>query len=466
MIIGWKDIRATLVATGHHGADFLTLLDEEGTMLFANARMMRELKLENPKQRKQSFYDLLDPGFATVFRDAVRYSLSKEEPRSFDLCMKNGWHRPMNWQVRFLPQISNGKNIFLCGGVLPPDRDSLEAMQERLDHLSRITYDAIWEWDMLSGEIFRNEKLMKMIGYQKEEPRGLNWWLSRVHSQDREPLIETLKQVTDESLPSWKSRYRFRCANGEYKHMLDRGFVVYRNGLPVKMIGSLTDITREKLMEEELMLERTRRWQEASELAVRVQEQERVRLGSELHDNVNQILSTVKLYAGMLRPSSEPVREIRGKLIEYTSLAIEEIRKLTREMVAPQLQAGSLEENISRICEDLRRSTNVRVNFVCEVCDGLLRPAQKLNFFRIVQEQVRNIIKYSRADEVVIELVHRRDRLELSIGDNGIGFDSKTLITGIGFSSIIQRARYLNGFAEIESAPGNGCRVFVSVPAS
>jgi PAS domain S-box-containing protein len=119
----------------------------------------------------------------------------------------------------------------------------LRETNERLLLLSRATNDAIWEWDMQTGKIFRNDALMDMIGYQLDNPKGLSWWFRRIHPEDRNRVSDVVKDSTDNGRQSWQDEYRFKCADGEYKYMRDKGYIVYENGLPVKMIGSLQDVT-------------------------------------------------------------------------------------------------------------------------------------------------------------------------------------------------------------------------------
>jgi PAS domain S-box-containing protein len=275
---------------------------------------------------------------------------------------------------------------------------------ERLVQLSRITSDAIWEWNMQTGEMIRNEKLIELTGYLPEDHKGLVWWLGRIHPEDRDQLNETLKEVTDKGLQSWESEYRFLCADGEYKNMLDRGFVIHENGMPVKMIGSLSDITGEKLMENLLIEEKLRQFKNISEAALRVQEQERSRLGREMQDNVNQILSTIKLFVGMLTPSGEEEKGIKQKTIEYTMLAIEEIRKLSREKVAPQLDGEVLADHIRKVIADVELSTDIKIKFTHDQENEMLSPGKKLTLFRIIQEQLKNALKYSKAKNLEILL--------------------------------------------------------------
>jgi PAS domain S-box-containing protein len=340
----------------------------------------------------------------------------------------------------------------------------LREANERLLLLTRAASNAIWEWDMQTGHIFRNETLMEMIGFQQEDTRGLSWWLRRIHPDDRNRVTDKIKEATDRGQQSWEDEYRFKCFDGTYKHIQDRGFVVYENGLPVKMIGSLQDITELKQLENQLTQEKLQRQKEISETVIRVQEKERTRLGHELHDNVNQILSTTKMFVEMLKPSSAEEIKIRDKSVEYLLTAIEEIRKLSKELVIPHLKDKGLVESIYNLVDDIQLSGKLKINFVHDQENDLLSPGKKVTIFRMVQEQLKNILNYSKADQVDISLTCKDDSVHLVIRDNGIGFDPRRTHRGIGLSNIHDRAMFYNGFVAIHSAPGKGCEIQVSIP--
>ena len=91
---------------------------------------------------------------------------------------------------------------------------------------------------------------------------------------------------------------------------------------------------------------------------------------------------------------------------------------------------------------------------------------KKVTLFRIVQEQLKNIIKHSQASKVDIYLENKEGNTQLMIKDNGIGFDTKQTHSGIGLSNIYERTRFYNGTVDIQTSPGNGCTIVVTIPAS
>lgn len=378
-----------------------------------------------------------------------------------------------NFQINIFPVdcSGSGKKLLVGQAVNIPDTSYLERelrqAKERIVYLTRATSDAIWEWDMQSGQIFRNDALMEMIGYQWDNSKGLSWWLRRIHPEDRDRVSDKVREATDHYKKSWEDEYRFKCADGTYKHVQDKGFVVYENGLPVKMIGSLQDISPLIQLRNELADERLQRQKEIAETVIRVQENEKTRIGHELHDNVNQVLLTTKLFIDKIQVCKEDQQEIKQKSGEYITLAIEEIRKLSKELVAPQLKEESLIGNVETLVQDIQLAGAMNIRFTHEHDGGIeqLSPGKKITLFRIVQEQLKNILKHSQASLTQIALSSKEGKIELLIKDNGNGFDPRHTYQGIGFSNIRERTEFYNGDILVEAAPGKGCTLMISLPA-
>ncbi len=373
--------------------------------------------------------------------------------------------------INIFPIPTTGEKRLLGGNaIFLPDKSRLEnelrQTRERIIHLSRATSDAIWEWDMQNGHIFRNEALMAMIGYQPDNSKGLSWWLRRIHPEDRNRVADTVKEAAEEQHQSWQEEYRFKCADGSYKPVRDRGFVVYENGLPVKMIGSLQDISTLRELEGKLADERLQRQKKISETVIHVLEKERARIGHELHDNVNQLLSTSKLFIDVLEPKEDEQLKLKQKSIDYLLAAIEEIRHISKELVTPRLQEQDLAEAIRAMVSDINMAGTTRFNFSCQPETIPMSVGKKTTLFRIIQEQIKNIIKHGKATDATIELGIHDDDIRLIIRDNGQGFDPQQTYRGIGLANIYERSRFYNGHANIQSMPGKGCTLVVTIPMS
>jgi two-component system sensor histidine kinase UhpB len=95
------------------------------------------------------------------------------------------------------------------------------------------------------------------------------------------------------------------------------------------------------------------------------------------------------------------------------------------------------------------------------VDENVLLPEQKITIYRIIQEQLNNILKHAEASGVTIELSREEEQIRLLVADDGKGFDPRTRRNGVGISNIISRAELYNGRVEIVSSPGKGCRLEV-----
>jgi signal transduction histidine kinase len=195
-----------------------------------------------------------------------------------------------------------------------------------------------------------------------------------------------------------------------------------------------------------------------------MQQAVRQMIGRELHDNVNQILSTVKLLMMMMRPAAEKDNELRSKCIEYIRLAIQEIRKLSGEFVTPVQKESSLVEKIQGIIDDITLTTPLKIQFNYSGDIDSIDRDKKITLLRIVQEQTNNIIKHSRAGKVTVNIDEIKGESFLSIKDDGVGFNINTKKYGIGLLNIQERIHSHEGTLEIITKPGKGCALSVTIP--
>jgi len=203
-----------------------------------------------------------------------------------------------------------------------------------------------------------------------------------------------------------------------------------------------------------------------TEVAVQAQEKEKNELGRELHDNINQILATVKMYLGMAKSGQNVPEDLVGISYEYVNQAMEEIRKLSHSLVTPSLGDISLKEALQELAENINLLEGLQVQLlVDEKYNEQAKDKNKeLMLYRIVQEQLNNITKYAKAKEAVISLKIDSDNLFLSVADNGVGFDTTQKSKGIGLKNISSRIEFYSGNMNIISSPGRGCTLEVYIP--
>jgi PAS domain S-box-containing protein len=224
----------------------------------------------------------------------------------------------------------------------------------------------------------------------------------------------------------------------------------------------VNDVTERIRLEKELALQQRLKQQQITEVVLGAQERERFELGQELHDNINQILATSKLYLDVAIEEREPRMELLAKSRNNISMAIEEIRRLSKELITPSLNDLGLIQSIKELIRSIQMVKKMKIRLtISGVDENALLPEQKINIYRIIQEQLNNILKHAQASSVSIELNKQREQIRLLVEDDGRGFDPRMRRDGVGISNIMSRAELYNGKVEIDSSPGKGCRLEV-----
>ncbi len=126
-----------------------------------------------------------------------------------------------------------------------PKNDLLLAV-ERFKLVAKATHDVIWDWDLRKGTVWWNEGMQEIFGYRPEEVEsGPNSWFDRIHPDDQEQVVKKIYDVIEKGETNWSDFYRFRRADGSYAHVHDRGYTIQSEGKPVRMVGSMMDISQQ-----------------------------------------------------------------------------------------------------------------------------------------------------------------------------------------------------------------------------
>jgi PAS domain S-box-containing protein len=238
------------------------------------------------------------------------------------------------------------------------------------------------------------------------------------------------------------------------------------NGDHYGIMMAVSDVTRHKLLEQELMTQKVQEQKNIIRAVLNAQETERNKIGLELHDNVNQLLTSVRLYLCMIEQEPDERMELIERAKEFVHFTIEEIRAISREQVTPQ-KKYNLKELIEELITDIKENTQSCTTFTCKVADYLpIDDDLKLNIYRIVQEQISNIVKYAAASSAAVHVYEHRETVNIFLTDDGKGFDPLQKRRGIGISNMINRVESYNGGVEIESNPGRGCKIRIRIPHS
>ena len=208
---------------------------------------------------------------------------------------------------------------------------------------------------------------------------------------------------------------------------------------------------------------------EMSLMESRIEERERHLIAADLHDFVGQNLAVLLFKVAALRKTLsspevighlEEIREIIGRTVQNT-------RSLTVELSPPILSEIGLEAAVESLAEGIQKTHGIRITIAD---DGRLKQAAdetRYLLFRIVRELLMNIVKHAKASTAKICLAGNEDAMHIAVEDNGVGFDAKKGVGrdgGFGLFAIRERLKRLGGYFEIDSRPGSGTKVILSVP--
>ncbi|MBW7892819.1 MAG: PAS domain S-box protein [Chitinophagaceae bacterium] len=337
----------------------------------------------------------------------------------------------------------------------------LEESLKRYQILSMSTMEGLWDYNLLTGQLYYNSNIKFLFGYDDEELQpGFSWWKDNIHPEDKEKILDKMEAALKiSSVSSTQNEYRFRCKDGSYKIITDF-FSILRDSLgnAFRVLVSMHDVTEQRHLQQQLAEKETVYQRQLARTVLDTQENERKKLAEELHDNVNQLLGVAKLYIEHAI-SNEQIRDgLLRKSNEYIDKVISELRTLSKTLAPPLLAELGLEHSLSSMAETIEevQPITIRIDLV-QFDESKLLEGQKLMLYRVVQEQLNNIIKHAQASDVTVHLEQVENKVMLTITDDGKGADlANEDNKGIGLRNIRNRIELYQGTMNLETAPGKG----------
>lgn len=234
-------------------------------------------------------------------------------------------------------------------------------------------------------------------------------------------------------------------------------------GKVVYFFGLQYNITKRKRLEEQPQKETEQRQKRITAAIIHTQEKERAILSKELHDNINQVLTMVKLYNEMSLNDADNRQQLIKSSIQHLNYCINEIRSVSKTLSSYTLKDMGLKVSIAELINAVNLTRKSKIQFKWQGRDKLPEEVQ-VAVFRMAQEQIGNIIKHAAAHNVQVTLLTKKQQLAIRITDDGKGFDVTQIKTGTGISNMRHRIEALDGKMEITSSPGKGCMLVATIP--
>ena len=321
---------------------------------------------------------------------------------------------------------------------------------------------------------YANKKFADIYGYAKDELIGMDF-LNLVHPDDR-PLVKKLreKRLRGEKVPAeYESRGSKK--NGDIIWVMRSFCQITYKGRPA-ISGIVADISKRRRAEEALR-KSDKELRVLSNQLLSAEEKERKRIARELHDGIGQALSAIKFSVEStlleLRTATNPID--LGSLeavIPLTQKTIEEVRRIVKDLRPSILDDLGILATIGWFCREFQNVyAGIRVETTINIEEHEIRLYLKTTIYRIMQEALNNVAKHSKANFVHLQLKKSEPGLDLSIYDNGRGFNLdrvialKTSRRGFGLASMRERAELSGASFSIDAAPGEGTTIRIRWPS-
>ena len=312
-----------------------------------------------------------------------------------------------------------------------------------------------------------NKKGCELLGYKKEEIEGSKWFDRFVPEDEREESRNNFMQMlhnTTDPIEYYENAVLTR-EKEIYIIQWHNAYLRNEEGDIIAILSSGEDTTSKKVLQSRLAAQESEKRKQILAAVIEAQENERHDIAYELHDNVNQILTTCKiLLEGELKGQGGSV--FVKNSYRYLQNAIDEIRNLSHRLNPAQLEDIGLEGSIQEMLLRLDLAKKFDVQLVINDPAGLKEIDYhiSLSIFRIIQEQVANIIKHADASFVRISIDLSKQFIDVEITDNGKGFNPKTVARGLGLTNIRNRAEFHRGTSHVHSSAGEGCTLSICIP--
>jgi signal transduction histidine kinase len=447
------------------------IYDEADRLVFANARFFSTTGIAADATGKALTELTNDPTITELIKSRLAETRKGSGTKSFNDAVKekNGTrYYDSNWYM-----ISNDCGNFVAGYAIDVTNKRKQGMEiqklsSRLSYISINTAEVIWEWETSKNHLHFNDKMSALSGFYMElRQKGISFWLSKViHPADKLTVLRKIKTCLINGCTSFTLEYCIVTKSGDIKRVADNVQLIYHKKKPVRIFGCIKDITENDALHKEVAANEIEKKRAVNEAYIQAQEQERDWLSKELHDNVNQLILSAKMYISIAKSQPEIADEMLEKAVEYQLMALEESRKLSKNISSNLVEFTGFAASVNSICNNLELTGITVTKRLDAALHDKLNSKQNLMMLRIIQEQSSNIIKYASARNVCLTITERNDIVSFEICDDGVGFKPGRPVEGIGLSNIKSRVTALGGRLSISAKPGKGCKISFSFKIS
>ena len=453
--------------------DVIWTADLDLNMTYVSPSVEQHLGYTREEAMALSLTNIVPPDSLVVFQDNIKSWKSSLPPKAKEAnyyftesenVRKDG--RPI-WtesRIRFMPA-TRDRDAYLLGVTRDISKrkkniDELRISQARLAEAEKIAHLGHWDLNLLTDELVWSEEVYRIFGLNSPNSgRTYENFLDYIHPDDREFVEQAVSDALNKGKP-YSIDHRIILPDKTLRYVHEQGEVTYADkNKPIRMFGSVQDITERIHIEEELRL--------LSFRLVQIQEEERQNISRELHDQVGQVLTVLKLTLDRAMPMCPPeVRKQIGEGANNITEIINLVRNISLNLRPAMLDDLGLLPTLFWHFDKFTAQTDIKVDFKHSGLERRFPPEITITAYRIIQEALTNMARYSGVNRVSVRAWSTSDRIFIQIADKGKGFNPEAIDARIssGLHGMRERVRLLGGTLSVESTPGTGTILTAELP--
>ena len=367
----------------------------------------------------------------------------------------------------------NGKGVRMIGAmhditVKKKEEEQLKLLESVITH----TTDSILitETDLIDSEgpriVYVNDSFTAMTGYSREEVIGKTPRILQGPKTNRKEL-DRLKSAMKKHAPCKIEIINYKKNGEEFWVNISLVAVANEKGRYTHFIAVERDVTERRMAENELK-QKNNELNRLTAYLQNVREEERKYMAREIHDELGQLATALKIDVDWLGIKVTGLDEAANKRIEHANKTIEvlisSVRKIASSLRPSVLDDFGLNSALKWHCTEFQNLNGIQCNFEPGFDDANLSMHTKTELFRIAQESLTNVMRHAKASSVLVFTREDENKQYLVITDNGKGFDSSQRKNTLGLIGLRERAVSINGKLEIESSTAQGTTIRVAIP--
>lgn len=467
-----------------NGQDIITVIDKDGTVRYNSPSVVRILEYEKDELIGSKIFKYIHSDDLEKVKDLFRNLIS--EPGGVASAEFRFLHKKGTWVylesiAKHVSDSRDGPMIVVNSRDISGRKFTLSKLRDhktKLAEAQAIAKVGSWEWHPNEAELEWSDEMCRIYGFNPTNfDHSFKTFIDHVHPNDRSRVEKTV-ELALKHRSSFSFEHRITRTDGQLRTLFCRGRVmVDDSGEVVKVMGIGQDITDQKEKEKKLQ-KYSERLRKLSERVARSREEERIRIARELHDELGQMLTVLKMDVSML--SGKMKKKVAGNTLDYfneqasqilerINTIIKSVQRITTELRPEVLDDLGLIEALKWQAREIEKRTKLDIQFMSTVTNSdFLDDDLTTTIFRVFQEAMNNIVRHAEATEVNIDLDKKNGHLVLSIMDNGVGIDEseKEATSSVGIIGMRERTRFLGGDLFVEGKKGEGTNLIMWVPFS